>query len=328
MKLILEIRKHSDDEQALHLAFKKFPVTVGRGFDNDVILTDPYVSPLHLRIDYDGETCKVSDPGSDNGFTVNALPHPKRVAHVRPGDILRIGQTEIGIYTPGYPVAATLRLQKGHPIFAWLSRSLNVWASVLLALAVTLCWTFLQIWTDEPGLSLAAAAAGTALLIVLWAAAWSVAGRLTRHKAHFKSHAAMMCLYMIAGTVAWYIEAYADFLTNENWLSGGISYGLNFILLSFLLYGSLTLATLMPQRRRQLAAVFFSFGLVGGVFIFSLVGAKSFNQAPMYPATLEPFLSQLAPADTPEQFMAGNKDLFASDEFDRPADKKSAMPKP
>jgi len=328
MKLILEIRKHSDDEQALHLVFKKFPVTIGRGFDNDVILTDPHVSPQHLRIDYDGETCTVSDPGSDNGFTVNALPQPGRRASVRSGDVLRIGQTEIRVYTPEHPVAATIRLQKGHPVFAWLSRSKNVWASCLLALAVTLCWTYLEIWTDELGLSLAAATAGTVLMIVLWAAAWSVAGRLTRHKAHFKSHAAMMCLYMIAGTVAWYIEAYADFLTNESWFSRGVTYGLNFILLGFLLYGSLTLATLMHRRRRLATAVFFSFGLISGIFIFSLVSAKNFNQQPLYPATLEPFLSQLATADTVDKFMTGNENLFASDEFAPPAAAKNAPVKP
>jgi pSer/pThr/pTyr-binding forkhead associated (FHA) protein len=320
MKLILEIRKHSDDEQ--HLVFDKFPITIGRGFHNDVILTDPFVSPHHLRIDYDGHVPAVSDTGSDNGFTLNGhAPHSGDRHHtpLASGDVLRLGHTSIRVLTPDHPVAATARMQKKHPVFAWLSRSVNVWACFTLALAVTLTWTYLEIWSDEPGLSLAAAAAGAVIVIALWAAAWSVAGRLTRRKAHFKSHAAIMCIYMVAWTVAWYIEEYADFLTNENWFSQTLTYALSCLLLGFLLYGSLTLATLMHQKRRRVAAAFFSVGIVSGIFLFGLVSAKSFNQQPPYPATLEPFLAQLAHGNTVEKFMDGNKELFSSAEFDHPA---------
>ncbi len=327
MKLILEIRRHGDDEDAQHLAFEKFPVGIGRGFDNDVILNDPYISAHHLHLEYDGETCIVNDYNSTNGFTLNGRAQPGRCTLVYSGDVLQVGHTEIRVYKTDHPVTAAELLPKDSPIFAWVAHPINVWACFLLAVAVTLCWAWLEIWADEEGLALAGAAAGTVSVIVIWSAIWSVAGRLARHKAHFKSHITMICLYMIAGTVAWYIEAYTDFLTNENWFSQIATYGINFVLLGYLLYGSFTLATKMRQKRRLVSAVFFSFGVMAGVFSFGLVSAKTFNQQPLYPATLEPYLSQLAPADTVDKFMADNGKLFSSHEFAQPVAAKNSLAK-
>lgn len=315
MRLILEIRAHGNDEQAVYRAIEKFPVTVGRGFDNDVILNDPYVSPQHLRIEYDDKGFSVIDIDSENGFIVNGTQQHGSCIRIRSGDILCLGQTEVSVYVPEHPVASTVQLQKINPVFSWLSRSSNILLIFFLALAFVLCWAYLEIWTEEIGQALVGAGAVTSVIIVLWSAIWSVTGRLARHKAHFSSHIAMACLYMIAGTLSWYVESYVDFLTNENWVSILTTYGINFILLTVLLIGSLTLVTRMNRRRRIVSAVFFSAGVISGVFAISLVSAKSFNQQPIYPSTLKPYLSQLVVADTVEEFMIGNKDIFSLKEF-------------
>ena len=315
MKLILEIRAQGHDEQAVYLTLEKSPILVGRGFNNDLILNDPYVSSQHLRIECDDEGFFVSDLDSENGFIVNGTPQNGQRVRLLSGDMLCLGQTEVRIYAPEHPVAAAVRLQKTNPFFLWLSRARNVWMTFLLTLAFVLGWTYLEIWTEEVGLILSSTVAGTVGVIILWAAAWSVAGRLARHQAHFRSHAAIACLYMIAGTLFWYVEVYVDFLTNENWVAILINYSINFILLAFLLYGSLTLATRMIRRRRQVLAVFFSIGVMGGFFALNFVSAKKFNQQPLYPSTLKPCLSRLAPTDTVEEFMVSNKEIFSSKEF-------------
>lgn len=328
MKLILEVRKHHDDEDAQHLVFTKFPVSIGRGFDNDVILNDAYVSPNHLQIEHEGDAFIVSDYSSHNGFTVNGAAIRGRRVPVESGDALGIGQMEVRLYKPDHPVPAAAPLIKDNPVFKWISRPINVWACFLLAVAMTVGWAWLEIWsTDEEGLTMAGAAAGSIGVIIVWAAIWAVGGRLTHHKANFKSHVSLICLYLIAGTISWYVEVYTDFLTNENWFAQSVTYSLNFILLGFLLYGSFALATKMARKRRVLSASFFSFAVMAGVFLFTIVSAKNFNQQPIYPDTLEPYLSQLAPTQTMEQFMAGNDKLFKSDEFAKPETARPATVK-
>lgn len=327
MKLILEIHHHGDDEQAQYAVCEHFPITLGRAFDNDVILPDPYVSAHHMRISLENGDYVATDLGGENGFSL-AGHHHTRHATFNPGDTLKLGHTEVRLYLPDHPVPAAIPLHRDSPFFAWINKPLNVWLCVVAALAATLSWAYLEIWSEEEGRALAAAGAATVAFMTLWAGLWSAAGRLARHKASFSGHMALIGLYLIAGTLTWYVEAYVDFLTNEGWTARLVSYGFNFILLAWLLYGSFTLATRMPHRRRVKSASFISFGVIAGIFGFTVVSANNFNQQPLYPSTLEPYLANLAAADTPEGFMQGNDALFASDEFADEPDDLSAESKP
>lgn len=64
--IFLEVLE-GDSVQARH-RLERFPVNVGRGYGNDVILDDPKVSAEHLRIERreDG-TLVLRDVGSQNG---------------------------------------------------------------------------------------------------------------------------------------------------------------------------------------------------------------------------------------------------------------------
>lgn len=329
MKIILEIIPHTDSEHVTHRVIEQFPATIGRGFHNDIILTDPHVSAQHLRLESNGVSWAIIDLGSTNGLYINAAERPPGQAHtVISGDVLRVGQTELRVYAPHHAVAAALRMQKSHPVFSWLSHPLNVWACFLLAIAVTQFWSFMEIWTEEPGMVLAAAGACTTGIILLWATLWSAGGRLVNHKPHFKSHAALICLYLVASTAGWYIESYTDYLTNENWLSTVISYGINFFMLAVLLYGSFTLSSRMQLKQRLNFSALLSASAMAVLFALSMIAAKTFNQQPIYPSTLKPYLSWLAPTDTIDEFMAGNEKIFASKEFARDAaSKKPQRPK-
>jgi hypothetical protein len=71
------------------------PLTLGRGSQNDVQLDrDEFASSTHARIEPRRDGVWVEDIGSTNGTYVNGiqLTRPKRLT---PGDILRVGETEL-----------------------------------------------------------------------------------------------------------------------------------------------------------------------------------------------------------------------------------------
>jgi hypothetical protein len=80
---------------------------VGRGIDNDVILTDVSVSRKHLRVLRDGSNLVLRDLGSGNGTTVNG----QRVHQVvlNEGDRIELGETVLVVRRPdenaGAPMA-------------------------------------------------------------------------------------------------------------------------------------------------------------------------------------------------------------------------------
>jgi pSer/pThr/pTyr-binding forkhead associated (FHA) protein len=77
---------------------------VGRGIDNDVILTDVSVSRKHLRVLRDGANLVLRDLGSGNGTTVNG----KRVHQIvlSEGDRIELGETVLVVRQPTEPSTA------------------------------------------------------------------------------------------------------------------------------------------------------------------------------------------------------------------------------
>ncbi len=79
---------------------------VGRGIDNDVILTDISVSRRHLRLELDPSGITLVDLGSGNGTLLNGeRVHQARIAS---GDRIEIGETVLVVDLPGLERPAPL----------------------------------------------------------------------------------------------------------------------------------------------------------------------------------------------------------------------------
>src|SRR2546430_1835996 len=70
-------------------------ITVGRGPQNDVALDgDDYASAKHARIEPRGDGVWVQDVGSTNGTYLNGIKLT-RARKLTPGDVVRVGETEL-----------------------------------------------------------------------------------------------------------------------------------------------------------------------------------------------------------------------------------------
>lgn len=74
-------------------------IGVGRGSDNDVIVDDPEVSRHHCQLKLQHGAYSFADLGSRNGSFVNGQP-VSEIA-LGPGDVIRIGSTEIEFQVRG-----------------------------------------------------------------------------------------------------------------------------------------------------------------------------------------------------------------------------------
>lgn len=317
MKLVLEILG-DDGETATHRVVSAFPLTVGRGYHNDLILPDPHVGERHLSVDFDGSCWTLTDHGSVNPTLLNGKPVRAASARLSSGDVLRAGHTTLRVFAHDHPVEAPVKMQKMNPVFQHLTRPLNVWSWFALAAVGVAGWRYVGVWSpDDTSLSFIGIAAGAGIIIFVWAALWSVAGRLIRRRSWFLAHVALMSLYLALGSlVAWFAAA-LDFLLNQGWAAVVTGYLLNGALLTLLLYGSLSLSTLLKKKKRLMAAVLFAVGLTLGVFAVGMAQGDRFNPDPDYPSRLVLFLSPLAHADTLDGFMKDSADVFASDTFEK-----------
>jgi hypothetical protein len=114
----------------------RWPVTVGRSLECDLVLDDPHVAPTHLRIDRAADaprTVSVEVQHTLNGALLQRKRHGGGQRFDWPdGAPLEIGRTRLALRLADAPIAAELPL----PHFPWRTLATTVALLALMLAAV------------------------------------------------------------------------------------------------------------------------------------------------------------------------------------------------
>lgn len=230
-------------------------VRIGRAFDGDIILDDPYVCPIHCRLELRPETGWVTiDNASVNG--VRRMPGAEQISELPITHDLRIhiGRTEIRFLDPNTPLAPTLPLRHA-PYLTLITHRKDVARATLAMLATlgTCAISGLLSYSDEDyGLSEHALFTFLASLLLLlpWASLWSLLSRVTHHRSFFFRHLAIGAWGFTALSLTLlFVDILAFGFTTPALATIGI-YGSYGIILSVMLVYHLRLATQLSDRGR------------------------------------------------------------------------------
>ncbi|MGH7166557.1 MAG: FHA domain-containing protein [Nitrospiraceae bacterium] len=284
---------------------ERLPVTIGRGYQNDVILDDPYISPQHLSLDQDarGELNAV-DLQSENG--VFLYPSLRRVeqAAVGPETLLRIGRTCLRIHTPAHSVAPTALDQSGPQASRAFMNSGWIFAAVMVLTAgVIVLEQYSATYTHVRFVALLLPALLVIAALSGWAGLWALASRLYAHHSAYFAHGviaglATTGLYLLGTVHAYYSFAFSAALSGALLQYTGV-----IVILGLLLYGHLRLCVL--HSAKSLAAM----ACVVAVLIVSLSGLTSyvytseFSDDLRYPAQLKPPAFKMVKSATLDDFI-------------------------
>ena len=162
--------------------FEKDEIRIGRGYDNDVIVDDPYVSPSHLRITRSEAGLVADDAGTPNGTFVNGGKSKIGRLLLNGGEPIRIGRTFIRVRGGDFKVPAE-RIDVTSNGAGTLPLALLSGAGVI-ALEVMSSW-FSEI--SEPKLShYLTPLSNVALLALIWIGGWTVLCRIFSGQARFE----------------------------------------------------------------------------------------------------------------------------------------------
>jgi hypothetical protein len=287
------------------------PLTIGRGFANDIVLDDPYADVGHARVVRGEDGAPVlEDLGS-----VNALggPDGRRMTRVGLGtDVeVRVGRTRLRFRDPDVPLPPALpdlpaeRLR----VPVWLTRPWGQLGICAVA-AVVMGW---DAWSDTYGGSGASDSVSTALglatVILLWSGIWAVAGRVAVHRARFLAHVAMVSGILTAAVVVGWVSAWLTFLFPDNPLSSSAGGVIGAALLAALLAGHLHLASRMARRRRWITGLTVAAAVVVIGWVAGLAKRREFSDVPAFAATLKACPVALVPARDLRSFRDVELDL-------------------
>ena len=197
--------------------------TIGRGYENDVVIDDAYVAPAHLRIAYDidaaavatesenAPTLWIEDLGSQNG-TID-IASDSSVKRMSVGDeaVIRIGHTRLRIRRANFTVAAALPLPASMPVGvpAQLTTPIPISApatgygnAALGMMALFIAVILLSTWLSQTSeFKLAAYLPGAVifpLLVLGWAGIWTLLTRLVTTRGEFFRHTSIAFAFMLA----------------------------------------------------------------------------------------------------------------------------------
>ncbi|HUH83525.1 MAG TPA: FHA domain-containing protein [Stellaceae bacterium] len=157
-------------------------IRIGRGYDNDVIVDDPYVAVQHLRLFRDEAGRIVAeDIGSANGLFLDRGKERLRRVVVDGDRLIRIGHTFLRIREASHGVPREQVFQRRNRI--WPIAHVALLALPALAITATSLWLT---DTGEPRLShyLAPLVELTALAL-LWGGIWAILTRIFSGQARF-----------------------------------------------------------------------------------------------------------------------------------------------
>ena len=175
---------------------ERWPVTIGRALDNDVVLTEPHVAPHHATIDVvpaaeEGSAASlvVTAGTTNNGVNVGRqrIAGGASLSFTDAGkDVdLHIGRTSLRLRLPGHALAPELTLAP------MLSREIRWLPTALLAL-VSLFFVLVNTWIDNDpdglGREIGKSVLGALLVGAIWCGFWALLSKIFARQSSFGWH--------------------------------------------------------------------------------------------------------------------------------------------
>lgn len=272
-------------------------VCIGRGYDNHIVVDDPYVAARHLRIARDESGALVAeDLGSANGiFEGESRRSATRI--ILNGEAgIRIGATRLRIRDATHAVAAERRFEPqawGWPVVAAL-------AMAVLATQVVSTWLA---QTTEPRLAdYAAPAFAVCLALLSWTTVWAILSRVFSGRARFRRNLLVALAGLLVLSILYELTDYGAFALSLRALTAyryvGLWLGVGLLAFFHLrMMGS-------SHTKLKAAAV--------GALAFAIIGMQTLSNAKSHATTdRQSYVRQLKPPSMRLVAPESERDFFA-----------------
>jgi hypothetical protein len=292
----VEVVDRHRDIVARH-AIYRWPARIGRGYEADVILDDPYVAPEHVTLEpIGGERFRLTDLGTQNGIVLDEAK--EREVEVGSDELVRLGHTQIRIRTRGHAVAQerpvrTIELYR---------RPLPFFVAAALAIGLVIWNGWIMTTEEREKYWMLFAVVGLVVVAGTWIAAWSFQSHAIGRGPNFFAHGFIAFAGIVALGASEALFEYLSFALDAGWLAyvAGIA---SAVIFAYMVYRHLLLNS--RARRRSLAytsagvsvAVTFVFAAMSLAGDLAYEGKQRYNDAIKTPAVL------LRPGTTAEAFL-------------------------
>ena len=289
--------------------YTQFPVRIGRGYGNDLLLDDEFVAPNHglIFLREDGRL-EYRDLGSENGSLLAGRPVKQHT--LLADQTLLLGRSRLRLRTAACAVPPARQLhRRDERLLHWQPG----WAATLITPALLIAsvgvLTYLHQFSDpQPSRALAKSISALGALL-LWAGLWAVLGRLFVQRSAYRAHLVVAAASLLLLEA---LDLLSDPLTPVLHVLPGADSLLTLLVLAPVLFGivlELQLATHLQRRQAvvRVLGVCAALMVVGGVAEYT--SSREFDPSPDVRTAVQALPNDLVPATTPAAFFKDAKDL-------------------
>lgn len=283
---------------------RQLGLRLGRAYDNDIILDDPYVCPHHASFQWLDGSLVSEDLGSVNGIFPEGKKQKVARVQLASGDKLRVGRTVIRFCGADMPVAKTqLEPSALSPI-----RLFEHPLSLISIYIVMLFYAGLNFHLDATvkfdGLKFAVGMIGVVAIVIIWSSIWAFVSRLIIHRWNFLIHCGIASLGLIAFSLFELTSSYICFAFGIDGLLpsfGIVGYP---VLTALLIYHQLRYVSLASPSQIAKASLGVAVGVVCLFLVLSHLEQKNFNYLPRYSVTLKSPKFKVVKSEKTDEFFA------------------------
>lgn len=305
---VLEVLTRSG--QVLHRqAYHGGRLTIGRAYDNDVIVGDPYVDPHHLELDAEDGELVVRDLGSVNGTWVVGEPRPVERTVLRDDTTVQIGHSQLRFRSARATVAPAWRDTARHGLVSLFSRS---WVPVAAVAAALLAWSLDQVMSTAGTLRfgvLASRLIWPLMGLMLWAGVWALLNRLIAHRANFTVHLAIASLGLALLYVTGHGVALLGFAFAWDEAVRGLRALGQVVIVAGVLFSHLQYASHARAWKQAAGSLTLATLLIGAPMASEELQRDDFSSLPQLQPLIRPPAFRVREGQDPEAFLAAAEAL-------------------
>ena len=286
-----------------------FPIHIGRAYNNEVVIDDPYVCPAHVAIELDDRGSLIArDLNSVNGLRLGS-GRKKRLPMLalNSGSQFQIGHTILRYRSFDHALAPTL-LDRENGTSFFGSPYIAAFAGIMV-FALLCLEGFLGSVERVTIAGIVSEPLVTFATLFLWAGLWTLAGRVILSRFYFFEHVTIASFAIVAffaiNAVAEWLEFLFPFIP-ALWVAGVFGAG---VILAALVFGHLRFASMMRRRSRMWAAFSVSAALIGISFISDYANRSKFSNVMEFTGIVKPLDAAWVPTMSVDRFIENSQKL-------------------
>jgi hypothetical protein len=290
--------------------FLKQSVSIGRGYQNDIIVSDPHVCSDHLSVEFDGEHWLVTDSGSINGSFIEDSKDLLKQHRVQSGDIITLGKSQIRIVFPNHPVEESVTFSPFENLVDIARHPITLICSVVLFAFVSGFLYYLNSPKEVTFTQLLVPSIKMTLIFAMWPAGIAIVSLLTKHDTRILSQLGVCFVFFNLMWMNDILERFVQFNVSSQWpfmwLLTLIPIGLAFCLFWF----NTSIGFHTTKQRRMAVSIGLTVLLFGGSALIKLSKKPDFIPFPRYNATLMTPDFHVTSSSSVDEFVEDSAKLF------------------